>query len=276
MAGEDIKEEIASRVLLPEFPRSSRYDPQWQLDNSLDPALWYAELLSEVMSFTPGMRVLDLGCGRAITSIFLAREFGVSVVAADLLPVQHENWARILDAGCADSVLPVQADARHLMFANGYFDAVVGIDSFSLFATDDHFPRELLRYVRPGGQVGFIGPGVTTEFEGRVPADMLDYWDPNFNAIHTPGWWARKFNDSGWADVVTAELIPDGWRYWLAWEQLVADLGPLDVREAYARTANGLKRDAGRTFGLARVVITRRSWGTWARPAQLAESGGTA
>jgi cyclopropane fatty-acyl-phospholipid synthase-like methyltransferase len=36
------------------------------------------------MNLQPGMRVLDLGCGRALSSIFLHREFGLQVWAADL------------------------------------------------------------------------------------------------------------------------------------------------------------------------------------------------
>ena len=36
------------------------------------------------MPIEPGMKVLDLGCGKAMSSIFLAREFRVSVWATDL------------------------------------------------------------------------------------------------------------------------------------------------------------------------------------------------
>ncbi len=39
----------------------------------------------------PGLRVLDLGCGRASSSIFLCREFGVQVWAADLWFSASEN-----------------------------------------------------------------------------------------------------------------------------------------------------------------------------------------
>ena len=78
-------EELTARLNKPRFPRSSNYDGRWVLDNMMGPhVLWLAEHLSEVLGFTPGMRVLDLGCGKAISSIFLAREFGVQVVAADL------------------------------------------------------------------------------------------------------------------------------------------------------------------------------------------------
>ena len=53
--------------------------------------LWLAESLSEVFEFKPGMRVLDLGCGRAVSSIFLAQEFGVTVWAADYWIKPSEN-----------------------------------------------------------------------------------------------------------------------------------------------------------------------------------------
>ena len=55
----------------PRYPRSNTYDPQWVLDNQMGPnSLWLIEALTEVMQITPGMRLLDLGCGTAMTSIF--------------------------------------------------------------------------------------------------------------------------------------------------------------------------------------------------------------
>jgi len=70
-----------------EFPRSSRYDPDWVMDNQMGPnALWLMEWLSQQLDLVPGMKVLDLGCGKALSSIFLAREFGLQVWAADWTP----------------------------------------------------------------------------------------------------------------------------------------------------------------------------------------------
>ena len=60
----------------------------------------------------PGMRVLDLGCGRAMSSIFLRREFGVQVWATDLWFDTSENLQRIRDAGVADGVFPIHARTR--------------------------------------------------------------------------------------------------------------------------------------------------------------------
>jgi len=80
------------------------------LDNQMGPnALWLVKWLCEVLPLKPGMLVLDLGCGKAMTSIFLAREFGVRVWAADLWMSPDNNWRRVVAAGTADLVCPVKA-----------------------------------------------------------------------------------------------------------------------------------------------------------------------
>jgi cyclopropane fatty-acyl-phospholipid synthase-like methyltransferase len=65
-------------------------------------ALWLTEWLSEALDLRSGMRVLYLGCGRAMSSIFLRREFGVQVWATDLWFHPSENFRRIRDAGVED------------------------------------------------------------------------------------------------------------------------------------------------------------------------------
>ena len=58
------------------------------------------------------MRVLDLGCGKAVISVFLAREFAVQVWATDLWISASDNSKRIADHGMSDGVFPIHADAR--------------------------------------------------------------------------------------------------------------------------------------------------------------------
>ena len=112
----------------PEFPRSNRYDQGWMLDNQMGPnALWLCEWLCESLPLTPGMRVLDLGCGRAMTSVFLAREYGARVWAADLWMSPDNNWKRLLEAKVGADVCPMRVEAHALPFAQGFFDAVVSV-----------------------------------------------------------------------------------------------------------------------------------------------------
>ena len=84
---------------LERFPLSSKYDPEWVLENEMGPsALWLTEWLCEGMDIRPGMRVLDMGCGKVMSSIFLAKEFGAEVWAIDLWISATDNWRRVREA----------------------------------------------------------------------------------------------------------------------------------------------------------------------------------
>ena len=58
-------------------------------------ALWRMEWLGADMDLKPGMRVLDMGCGMAMSRIFLTREYGVRVWANDLWISATDNGKRI-------------------------------------------------------------------------------------------------------------------------------------------------------------------------------------
>ena len=75
------------------FPRASAYHPEWVLAGVSGGAnpLRLTEWLTESLDLNPGMRVLDLGCGRALSSVFLRREFDVQVWAVDLWFSASEN-----------------------------------------------------------------------------------------------------------------------------------------------------------------------------------------
>jgi cyclopropane fatty-acyl-phospholipid synthase-like methyltransferase len=113
------------------FPLSSKYDPAWIVENEMGPnVLWLTEFLCEAMDLVPGMRVLDLGCGKGLSSIFLAKEFDVQVWATDLWIPATDNLRRIREANLENRVFPLQADARNLPFADEFFDAIVSVDAF--------------------------------------------------------------------------------------------------------------------------------------------------
>ena len=58
------------------FPLTAKYDEDWVMQNSIiENVLYYIESLCEVLRFEKGMRVLDLACGKAVSSIFLAKEY---------------------------------------------------------------------------------------------------------------------------------------------------------------------------------------------------------
>jgi cyclopropane fatty-acyl-phospholipid synthase-like methyltransferase len=197
------------------------------------------------------MRVLDLGCGRALSSVFLRREFGVEVWATDLWFNASENLRRIRDAGLGDGVFPIRADARALPFAADFFDAVVSIDSFFYFGTDDLYLNDLIRFVKPGGPVAIAGAGLMQEFDGAVPDHLRSWWTPDLWCLHSSAWWRQHWGRTAVLDVEVADTLPDGWRYWRDWIKLVAPDNRTEV--------GALEADAGSSLGYVRVVGRRRA-----------------
>src|SRR4051812_32333711 len=212
------------RLVCDRFPRSSKYNPEWLLANASGAAnaLWLTEWLAESLQLQAGMRVLDLGCGRAASSIFLNREFGVQVWATDLWFSPAENFERIHDAGVGQNVFPIHADARALPFAPGFFDAIVSIDSFVYYGTDDLYLNYLARFVKPGGQIGIAGAGLMHEIEAAVPSHLRDWWTKDLWCLHSAAWWRWHWERSGILDMTLADSMPDGWKVWLEWLRAIA------------------------------------------------------
>ena len=198
------------RLISERFPRASGYHPEWVLAGVSGAAnpLWITEWLAEVLDLRSGMRVLDLGCGRAMSSVFLRREFGVQVWATDLWFSASENLQRIRDARVEDGVFPIHADARSLPFAPGFFDAIISIDSFVYYGTDDLYLNYLARFVKPGGPIGIAGAGLMREIEGPIPGHLRDWWTADLWCLHSAAWWQQHWDRTGILDIEVAASNP--------------------------------------------------------------------
>jgi cyclopropane fatty-acyl-phospholipid synthase-like methyltransferase len=240
-----------TRLVSDRFPRASKYHPDWVLANASGGAnsLWLTEWLTTAMDLREGMRVLDLGCGKASSSIFLRREFGVQVWATDLWISAAENIQRIRDAGVEDGVFPLHSDARALPFAPDFFDAIVCIDSFPYYGTDTLYLNYLAHFVKPGGPIGIAGASVVREVDA-VPDHLREWWTQDFWACHSADWWRHHWERTGIVDIELAETMTDGWKLWLEWLKAVAPDNATEIR--------ALEVDAGRCFGYMRMVGRRR------------------
>ena len=195
------------------------------------------------------MRVLDLGCGRALSSIFLRREFGVQVWATDLWFSASENLQRIRDAGVEDGVFPIHADARSLPFAAEFFDAIVSIDSFFYYGTDDLYLNYLARFVKPGGPVGIAGAGLMQEIDGPVPEHLRSWWTPDLWCLHSATWWRRHWERTRHPGRRTG-------RHHARRLAMLAGLAP-GGRPGQPAEIQALEADRGRYLGYVRVVARR-------------------
>lgn len=237
-----------------QFPRSNAYDPDWVIANASGGAnsLWLTEWLASKLELKPGMHVLDLGCGCASSSIFLAREYGVTVWAADLWVSATDNLRRIRDAGLERTVYPIHTDARSLPFAADFFDAIVSVDSYFYFGTDDHYLNYLARFVKPSSAIAIAQAGLIQEIDGSLPEHLLSWWagEPSMWCLHSSAWWRRHWERTGLVEIELADSMADGWQFWLKWHQAVA---PDNLHEI-----NAVQADRGRFLGYNRMVGRRR------------------
>lgn len=243
---------VEDRLCSPRFPRSNRYHPDWVISNASGGAnaLWLTEWLTSALDLQPAMRVLDLGCGKASSSIFLRREFNVQVWATDLWTSASENGLRIRAAGFQEGIFPIHADARSLPFAGEFFDAVICVDSFPYFGTDDLYLNYLAHFVKPGGLISIAGAGLTREIEGAIPRHLKAFWTQDAWCLHSAEWWRRHWGRSGLVDVEVAEAMEEGWQVWLDWQRAVAPDNEVEI--------SALLEDRGSYLGYTRVVGRRR------------------
>ncbi len=103
---------------------SSQKNLEFLKVNMMGPnAMRIAEELASYLPITEKMRILDLGCGCGLSTLFLTQKYGAKVFAADLWISPTENYERCKSIGIDDKTIPVSVDAtKGLPFANGYFD----------------------------------------------------------------------------------------------------------------------------------------------------------
>ncbi len=238
----------------PQFPRTTKYDPEWLVNLDMGcPTFWLLERLCEKMDLHPNMRVLDLGCGKATGSIFLAKEFDVEVWAVDLNISQTENWERIKEMGLESQIFPLRVDARQMPFPKDFFDAIICVNSLFFFATDDVYLRHhLIPRVKVGGQIGSVVPGFYNEFEGdlqdAVPEHLQQFWEScMLYTWHSANWWRKHWLKTSSVEVEIADSFPnkEGYQTYLDWERIIGY--PNKIAEV----------DAGRNITFSRLVVKR-------------------
>ena len=233
---------------LKEYPKTRKYDKNWIAENRMGPnPILLMEELCENLDLHPGMKVLDMGCGKGLTSVFLAKEYGVTVFANDLWISATDNLRRFEEAGVADKVFPIHAEAHALPYANGFFDAALSIDSYHYYGTCEHyFPCIYSKLVKPNGQFGIVAPGYTKEYENGHPKWMFEFlekqrkkqsselWLPNENSdelwgedmftFHSNKWWRKLWEKTGLVEITACYDIEDAhgiWRYEDGWVEYI-------------------------------------------------------
>lgn len=166
-------------------------------------------------------RVLDLGCGYALTSLFVANETDAEhVYAFDLWVPATENYLRIRDNGLEDKIIPIHGDALDMPFAKDYFDTVISVDAYHYFGCKEGiFIDKVLPYIKEGGYAMIAVPGIKEQPQGEMK-QLFETWAEGDDSelFKTAAWWGKMLKDECGdrcsIDVKEAECYDIAWREW--------------------------------------------------------------
>lgn len=236
------------------FPLSSKYDKGWIKSNSLgENVLYNLESLCEVIEFKPGMRVLDLGCGKAVSAVFLAKEFGVQVWAADQYISPSDNYDRIKEMGCEESVFPMRLNAKELPFPQNFFDVIIVVDSYMYFGTDERFTPYISQFLKPGGHIGIVDIcfGKEINYLVELPEFLRPHYQDKWYFVHSLEWWVKMWNKTGHLKITTAEVVPQNE---FIKNEYISDFKNIKKNDAIA---DALEQDKDSLINIFRMVAQR-------------------
>ncbi len=235
------------------YTGNNQYDTSFFKENLMGPnAIRMIDELAKSLKLEKGMRILDLGCGKGLTSIFLAKEYGVTVFATDLWVSASENYERFKAMGVEDKIIPIHAEAHDLPFAQEYFDAAVSIDAYHYFGVEpDYLEKHFAPLVKKGGQIAVAVPGLKKEFTAGVPAGLAPYWIEEVeNTIRPGGWWQDLWKASpavSLKECKEMKCFKEAWQDWLTCDH------------EFARKDIGMMNDGGwEHFNLVALTAVRR------------------
>ena len=203
------------------YPLSEKYNTPELMAKIMGPnPMKLEEELLTGHQIPTGSVVCDLGSGQGLTSVFLAKEYGFTVYAADLWSDPEENRCFFREMGLSEAeIIPVKADAAALPFEKGFFDAVVSVDSYNYFGRDAHYlDDKLLPYIKSGGYIYIAIPGMKKDCHDHLPQELLLSWTPEqLEYMHDVEYWRDMVGRCRGADVLSVQEMESNEEVWADW-----------------------------------------------------------
>ncbi len=195
-------------------------------------------------------RILDLGCGTGLSSMYLAENSKATVYAMDLWIHSTENFKRFVEFGFEKRIVPIHADANDTPFADDFFDAAYSFDSYHYFGRNyEYLDKHLAPLVKKGGSIVIVIPGLKQELD-YLPDEMAMSWTKeDIDTIRSLEYWRDIFSKSKLTEISS---ITEMDCYEVSWKDWLATDNPYAVSDRPAMEAG-----AGKYMNLICAVLKR-------------------
>lgn len=172
------------------------------------------------LQLVPHDRILDLGCGKGLTSLVIAKETKAKVFANDLWVSAEENKKRFVEWGVGEQITPICEDANNLHFEKKYFHALISIDAYHYFGgSKGFFQEKILPFIKEDGVILIGIPGLKEEYTGCAQELLFDWLKEDSHMFKTPKLWKELIGSSDRIESVKTwemDCFSKAWGDWLA------------------------------------------------------------
>ena len=156
---------------------------------------------AEIAALKPGMKVLDVSCGRGTQSIFYAKEYGAEVTGLDLseemISVSYENAK---NEGLEGKLTFKLGDSQDLPFEDNTFDVVINECAVGIPDDSQKVLDEMVRVAKNGGVIVIhestwrkkLSDNEKEEFSERYGTTPLEYDE-----------WISMLQKAGVSEIIT-------------------------------------------------------------------------
>lgn len=226
------------------YEKSNKYDIDIIKEKIMGPnPIKLTEELLTNHNIAKNATVMDLGSGQGVTSVFLAKEYGFRVFATDLWsnPTDNKVFFEQMDIN-SSRIIPICADANKLPYAEEFFDSVVCVDSYNYFGrNDEYLEKHLLPYVKHGGYIYIVIPGMKKDCHENLPSELLISWTPEqLDYLHDIEYWKNLISKTDGIEIKSIHEMESNKEVWQDWIMCDNEYARLDKKSIDAGGLNYL------------------------------------